>query len=372
MKKSIVWGTCWFNESIEILVNFYNESLKSLKTLNYEVKPIIFSAKLNRSQEDIKQIKNSIPEVIILQNTTNIFPNKNYGVALITKIAKEKNIDYIAIVDSDWDIKENSSFVNNTVMKLIDGQYDIIIPNIGDASGRSNLLIGRTIIHLFYPDYKDLILTAFPGSLVCKTQKLYEIISDENYHYDWGGEWDIIAIAIKNNMNINSFPVQVDNVRHRPNNSKMQDSFQIWRAVLSNEDILKRYDNLEKSSIVIDNNDTLTKEIITKTSVSDFINILSRNDLNETQKQILYMIIYPLAFLIGEIKTIPIIEDYTNPYKKEEMKKYLNLALYCAKETLKNINIKEIYEKSKNVEGKYISSWNYQNQRKAFMNYKEV
>lgn len=372
MKKSIVWGTCWFNEFIENLIEFYKSSLESLSNLNFYVVPIIFSAKLNCSPEEIEIIKSNIPNVIILKNITNIFPNKNYGIAAITEKAKEKNIEYVAIVDSDWDIKENYSFVNNTVLKLVEGNYDIIIPNIGDASGRSNLLIGRTIINLFYPDYKDVILTAFPGSLVCLTSKLYEIVTDENYHFDWGGEWDIISIAIKNKMKIFSSFVEVKNVRHRPNNSKMQDSFQIWRAVFTNADIIERFSNLKKCSIDLNEHDKLTKEIISKENATEFINVINRNDFTETQKQIIYMILYPLAFLTGKIDSIPMIEDSSIPYKKEELNEILNLALHCAKKTLQDINIEKVHEKSKNITGKFISSWNFQNQKEALKNYKEV
>ena len=44
MKKSIVWGTCWFNEPIETLVEFYKSSIKSLQKMNFKVIPVIFDA----------------------------------------------------------------------------------------------------------------------------------------------------------------------------------------------------------------------------------------------------------------------------------------------------------------------------------------
>ena len=188
-------------------------------------------------------MKKEIKDVTIILNRLNIFPNKNYGVALITNYAHKLNIPYTVIVDPDWNIKENYSFTKNIISKLIEKDYDILIPNIKKASGRSNILIGRTVINLFYPEYKNILKSVFPGALAAKTDKLYKIIKDKDYHFDWGGEWDIVALAIRNNMKISSAPVDVKNIRHRSNISKSQDSFQIWKAILSNDDIIKRYQN---------------------------------------------------------------------------------------------------------------------------------
>ena len=56
MKKVIVWGTCWFNEPIDILINFYKTSIESLKKLNFDVIPIIFDAKYDNNEEDLKYL----------------------------------------------------------------------------------------------------------------------------------------------------------------------------------------------------------------------------------------------------------------------------------------------------------------------------
>ena len=81
---------------------------------------------------------------------------------------------------------------------------------------------------------------------MAKTSKLHSIVNDENYHFDWGGEWDIISIAINHNMKINSAFVEVENIRHRPNSSKILDGFQIWRAILGNSDIPNRFKYLKQ------------------------------------------------------------------------------------------------------------------------------
>lgn len=130
--------------------------------MNFKVIPVIFDAKYDKNNnEDLSYITNNIDDVIIIKNNINIFPNKNYGVALISNKAFDLMADYVAIVDSDWNIKENYSFIENILLTLIKSDYDIIIPNIGDASGRSNILVGKTAISLFYPDFLDIIITAF-------------------------------------------------------------------------------------------------------------------------------------------------------------------------------------------------------------------
>lgn len=360
MKKKIIWGTCWFNEPIDILIQFYNSSIASLKEMNFDVIPIIFDAKYEKNEKDLEYIINNISDVIILKNEVNIFPNKNYGVALITNKAFKLNADYTAIVDSDWSIKENYSFIHNILLSLIDNNNDIIIPDIGNASGRSNILIGKTVISLFYPDYKDIIKTAFPGSVVAKTSKLYSIVNDKSYHFDWGGEWDIISLAIGSGMKISSSVVEVENVRHRPNTSKIFDSFQIWRAILGNKDIVDRYKYLKdynKTPIPYNN---ISKSIVENNwSVVELIQALENNYSSDTEKQILYMILYPIAFLTGKITNLPSIQlNNKMPYDKNELNKISDFAIYCAKLALLNCDIQDVLNRCQSIQGKYLSEWN--------------
>lgn len=361
MKKSIVWGTCWLNESISTLIEFYNTSICSLKKMNFDVIPIIFDAKYEDDKQELKYINNNIKDVIIIKNNVNIFPNKNYGIALITNRAHFLNADYTAIVDSDWNIKANYSFINNILLSLIKNNSDVLIPNISDASGRSNILIGKTIITLFYPDYKEILKTAFPGLVVAKTEKLYDIVNDKTYHFDWGGEWDIISIAINKKMKINSAYVDVENVRHRPNTSKIFDSFQIWRAVLGNYTILSRFENLYNCNIDVQPYNNISREILNNNCTIDrMIKILESNDSTNTEKQILFMILYPILFLSGKNIKEPIIE-FSNkiPYDKKEIKKISNFAIFCAKKLLTECNIIDTFERCQNINGKFLSKWNF-------------
>ena len=362
MNKLIVWGTCWFNEPIDILINFYKSSIESLQKMNLDVIPIIFDAKYNNNEKDLNYIRKNINNVIIIKNKINIFPNKNYGVALITNKSYELNTDYTAIVDSDWNIKENYSFINSILLTLIKNNDDIIIPNIGNASGRSNVLIGKTVITLFYPEYKDIIKTAFPGSLVAKTSKLFTIVNDQEYHFDWGGEWDIISLAINHNMKIDSAFVEVENIRHRPNTSKIFDSFQIWRAILGNKRITKRFKYLQLYNKKIVPYNKISKMILLNDySITELIEMLENYDITDTEKQILYMILYPIAFLTGQITKIPIIKSNGKmPYDKQEINKISDLAIYCAKKALSNCDIEETLNRCQNIKEKILSDWNFE------------
>lgn len=365
MRKSIVWGTCWFNEPVETLVEFYKSSIKSLQKMNFKVIPVIFVAKCDINGEDLNYIVSSIDDIVIIRNNINIFPNKNYGVALISNKAFDLMADYVVIVDSDWNIKENYSFIENMLVTLIKNNCDIIIPNIGNASGRSNLLIGKTAISLFYPDYSNIIVTAFPGSVIAKTSKLYTIVNDDNYHFDWGGEWDIISIAINHNMSINSAIVEVENIRHRPNSSKILDGFQIWRAILGNDDITNRFKYLEQYDKKIKPYNNISKTILENNySILEIINILESDEATDTEKQILYMILYPIAFLTGKITELPTIESSNKiPYNKKELNIMSDFAIYCAKIALSDINIHEMLNRCKTAKCKFLSEWNIRIQK---------
>lgn len=373
MDKLIVWGTCWFNESKETLIDFYEKSTETLSKLGFEVVPIIFDAKYKHDKNDIECIKCRINNAIILQNHTNIFPNKNYGVALITNKAKELKITFLSIVDSDWKTNENHSFVKEALTSLSNDESDIIIPNIGAAAGRSNVLVGKTVINLFYPEYKNTLLTPFPGLLIANTLKLYLIVNDENYHYDWGGEWDIISLAIKNKMKIDSVQADVTGVRHRANDSKIFDSFQIWKAVLSNDDIVSRFKHLLEYNKHLPPSNELSKLLLNKENdILDIINIINNEKTTEPERQLLYMIFYPLAYILGKIKKIPIIEVGNELYNKNELDKISDLAICCCKIILSKCDIEKLCKESKSLNGAYLSKWNRENQSRAIREFEVI
>ncbi len=366
--ENIVWGTCWFNEDVEDLINFYNNSIKSLKELGYKIVPVIFSAQFNSRDEEIEYIKSKVIGVKVIRNNVDVFPNKNYGVAKIVKYAKEKNIKYTAIVDSDWNLKRNFNFVNNIMSALKDGNNDLIIPNIGNASGRSNLLIGRSVINLFYPEYKDVIKSAFPGSILGITEKMYELVSSPTYHYDWGGEWDLISLAISKNMKVSSSEVEVENVRHRPNKSKACDSFQIWRAIMSNPDVIERFKYVKDYEEGILYHTDLAEDVLAcEDDILSVIEVVEKHATSETVRQLLIMILYPLAYLMRKIKEVPVINNSKlPPYEKKELMKYAELAILCVQKSLVNCDIKKLHNNCFLIKGEYLSEWTFELKRDLF------
>lgn len=357
MKKRIVWGTCFYNETSDEIIHFFKKSIKSLEKNNFIVTPIVFYAKYNHNDDDIKHIKDRIKNIKIITNKLNVFPNKNYGITLITNMAYELNNDYVAIIDPDWNIKNYDEFVTNIMNDFISLNGDILIPNIGNASGRSNILIGRTAVKLFYKEYLDILQSPFPGAVIAKTIKLYQIVNDNYYHFDWGGEWDIISIGIHKKMKLITSKVDIIGIRHRTNSSKMHDSFQIWTSILGNEDLIYRFNNMNDYQLNVSNN-RIYKQVSKANNIINIINIILSNNPSKTEKQILYMILYPVAYILGDLKEIPVITDEFNiPYDKNELYEIADFAAYCLKKALQNRDIKKINRDIKNITGKYFSMW---------------
>jgi len=372
---NIVWGACCFNETKETITNFFKNTIETLSDKGYKVYPIIFDAKFEHNQEDIDYISNNIKDVLIIQNETNIFPNKNYGVAVIAEYAHRIKSDYLAIVDPDWDVNEYTSFINNLFLPLESKKADIVIPDIGREAGRSNMFIGKVAISLFYPEYFNIIKTAFPGSLIGKTERIYQITSSDFYHYDWGGEWDVISLAIENHFSIDSLPIAVKNVRHRSNASKSLDAYQIWKAIFSNKGMIKRYSNMELCDCHIKSFDSLS-EILLKEELTavEQIELVKKYATNETQKQLLYMVLYPLASILEEIDYIPVIEKTNQlPYDKEKIKEVSDLAIYCVKSALRKTNksIENIHKTANSVANNLWSDWDQKTQWESLENVKK-
>ncbi len=57
MDKKIVWGTCWLNESVENLVEFFKLSIRSLSRIGFDTLPIIFDANYTHNDKNINYIK---------------------------------------------------------------------------------------------------------------------------------------------------------------------------------------------------------------------------------------------------------------------------------------------------------------------------
>ena len=216
-KGSIVWGVCWLNEPPDILIRFIKNTVQAISSLGLFAYPVIFDAKYERSVDEVSHISKRLGDCLVIPNKINIYPNKNYGVAAISQFAYDLNAEYVAVVDPDWQVEEYSTFIQQLLRPLYKNHAQIVIPDIGAEAGRSNLLIGKPTVALFYPEYADIIQTAFPGSLVGLTETVHSITASTGYHFDWGGEWDVISIAASHNIKIASSPANVENTRHRSN-----------------------------------------------------------------------------------------------------------------------------------------------------------
>ena len=81
------------------------------------------------------------------------------------------------------------------------------------------------------------------------------------------------------------------------------------------------------------------------------------------------MILYPIAFLAGEIVEIPIIDIKNKvPYDKQELNKISDFAIYCIQMVLKNCDINKLFNNARVLKGKYLSDWNFKNQKDAVNN----
>lgn len=365
----VAWGCCWFNETTEIVVNFMSSVVKSFKSKTIEIVPVVFVASLNIKEEDIIRLRTSVEKVVLLKNQINIYPNKNYGIYSIVNYAHRAKIEYMAVVDPDWSISRCNIFVETILQPVLSNEADIIIPNIGNAAGRDNKIIGRSIIDLFYPDYKDIIATPFPGSFSAITEKIFSVVSSEYYHFDWGGEWDIISYFISNNYIIKSADVDVENVRHRNNSSKVQDAYQMWRAVFSNHDIIKRFAYLSNYDDNIKDEGPLYKAIMNDSgTINEIIDVLSGMKLNSTEKQLLYMILYPLSCIINNKTYDYKVEDVSNcPYEKNQLEYIKQMAIVYIKRILgtKEINVEDLHNNAKKITGSYFGDWNNENVKRA-------
>ncbi len=337
-KKSIVWGTCWLNEGREVLCSFMKSAIDILTKIGLEVHIIIFDAKYKRDEKEIEKVEEDI-ECIIIRNMCEIFPNKNYGVAIISKIAYRLGTDYIAVVDSDWKVQDFGFFINSFLRPILIEDQDIVIPDISSAAGRCNLLIGRPMLNMFYPEYADKVPTAFPGAFFGVTAKICEITLKDTYHFDWGGEWDIVANSCNMGLKIASPILGMHNTRHRSNHSKMYDSFQIWRACIENI-TEERFELSKKYQENMIPDDSFAEIMVsTKASASKqiekLIDLSKNTKLSKTQLQLAYMVLLPLAGIIdgayGYENSLSLETDISQPYDRTELYHIALIVPHCVK-----------------------------------------
>lgn len=373
-KRSIVWGTCWLYEERETLCSFMKSAINILSKIGLEVYTVVFDAKYKRDEREIKKVEEDI-ECIVISNMCEIFPNKNYGVAVISKIAYKLGTDYIAVVDSDWKVRDFGFFINNMLYPILAENQDIVIPDISIAAGRCNILIGRPILNMFYPEYADKVPTAFPGAFIGITEKVCEITLKDTYHFDWGGEWDIVAQSCNMNMKIASPMLDVQNVRHRSNHSKIYDSFQIWRACMQN--LTKERFELSKKlqeNVILDSSFVETMmsiEVSASKQIEKLIDMSKHTKLSKTQLQLIYMVLLPLAGIMDneyDYESLVDLEtDITQPYERTELHKIALIVPHCVQAAIdcSGKSFGMIKKNAANCCGERWSRWNQLEKAKA-------
>lgn len=373
-KKSIVWGTCWLYEELETLCFFMKNAIDILSKMGLEVYPIVFDAKYNRDEREIKKVEEDI-KCIVISNMCEIYPNKNYGVAVISKIAYKFGTDYIAVVDSDWKVEDFRFFINNLLYPIIAENQDIVIPDINTAAGRCNILIGRPILNMFYPEYADRVPTAFPGAFIGITEKVCEITLKDTYHFDWGGEWDIVADACNMHMKIASPMLDMQNVRHRSNHSKVYDSFQIWRACMENltEERFELSNKFQRNPIFNDSfiEFMMSIEATASKQIEKIIDMSKHTKLSKTQLQLVYMVLLPMAGIIDNKydyeNLINIETDIARPYERNELYKMALIVPHCVRVAIScsGKSFETIKKNAADCYGKRWSRWNQLEKEKA-------
>lgn len=373
-KKSIVWGTCWLYEERETLCSFMKSAIDILTKIGLEVYTVIFDAKYGRDEREIEKVEEDI-ECIVISNRCEIFPNKNYGVAVISKIAYKLGTDYIAVVDSDWKVKDFGFFINNLLYPILVENRDIVIPDISTAAGRCNILIGRPILNMFYPEYADKVSTAFPGAFSGITEKVCEITLKDTYHFDWGGEWDIVANSCSMDLKIASPVLGMQNVRHRSNNSKIYDSFQIWRACMENltEERFELSKKFQESIIPDDPfvQVMMSIEVSASKQIEELIDMSKHTKLSKTQLQLVYMVLLPLAGIMDNEydyeNLVDLETDITQPYERAELHKIALIVPHCVQTAIdcSGKSFRMIKKSAANCYGERWSKWNQLEKAKA-------
>jgi hypothetical protein len=336
----------------------------------------VFDAQYNRKTIDYTYL-HSLCNCEIVRNTVPFYPNKNYGVYSLACFANLHNSDIIVISDSDWQVANFDIFVLGIIKPLIDGKADIVIPNILQYAGRDNRLIGRQLLKLFYPELLDIVYSPFPGVVAALTHSLFSIISNENYHFDWGGEWDIISFGCEKHLKFISPCLGMENIRHRSSYSKSSDAFQIWRAAFENLQLekLRRIQPVEtKLSYFHHLNISGLADALHGSASVQLDNIRSIKqtiDIDSSVMQLVYAIIAPLALLLDGLETqylanVPQ-KDKSKPYLRERLELVAEIADVSITQAILNARqpLENIKERISSLSGGFLGDWSSKNKYDA-------
>lgn len=296
----LVWGSCWCDEEPTVLVEAMRAVEHAASVLDMRIIPVVFDARHNRAPEERQPL--AANGIDILSHDVAAYPNKNFGVAMITAFAGEREADVVAVVDPDWAIDEVDRFVFGLLDPLRADEATGVLPDISPWAGRANRLVGEPAMRLFRPGMRDVVRTPFPGAVAARFSVLADVTTADGYRYDWGGEWTI-ADALWATGSVRCPALGMVNVRHRPTSSKAGDAFQIWRAVLAGtKGDMQSPDLTEAREAAAELGDADLADVL-RGRASEQLAALETITLSPKVRQIVPMVLAPLAYFWDGLDT---------------------------------------------------------------------
>ncbi|MFD6094875.1 hypothetical protein ACFVWN_07450 [Nocardiopsis flavescens] len=370
-RQRVVWGTCWYYEPLETLSLFLEKVVAAASRNGISVTPVVFDADHSRPGAERRHISSQL-KCTIIPNWIDVYPNKNFGIAIIAQLADQIDSDIVTVVDSDWDVEDFDYFLTGLLGPIFTKTADIVVPDVSPCAGRDNRLVGCTIAMLLHPGLIDSVATPFPGALAGSTQRIRDLTEMESYHYDWGGELDILSEAWAGGYRISSPYLGMKNVRHRSSQSKAHDAFQMWRSGLERLDLHV----LEQISSTAEPWDSTVFErlgvpglsdVITGTATAQLVGVTEylRGEYHDrTVQQIVPMVLAPLAYLVDGINPVPYLafpsDDTASPYDPSKLPLVSEIARYAAREAIVNADItsgNEFVARLRSLTGGFFGDW---------------
>ncbi len=221
------------NEDLSIVKKVISVSFDMLKSLKIQGEIIIVDGgSRHKLMEKINKFgtekQNKLVKFKYILDYPVIKPNKNIG---IINGYYNASYDNILIADSD-NINLTTNKLKKLINPLIKGKSSFVIADLQRKSGRSNHLLGKPPMRLFFPEIYRKIPYPYPGLLAIKKKLLRKIIK-KDYCFDWGGEAQIaINSYLFSKGNVSSFNINKIDSKKRVLRSMIKDAFQLYRTNL--------------------------------------------------------------------------------------------------------------------------------------------
>jgi len=334
-QPDILIGTCWFNESPHSVCSFLRNMSSAATAIGLRHELVVFDARHERDPALRRMIVHQTGARLI-RNQVDAYPNKNHGVAHIIDLANSMEARLVAVMDPDWFVSDPTTSLSGLLSPLFSSSASFVLPDIGSYAGRINILVGRTLVHMTFPELSRILPTPFPGCFAGITSSVKAITSAPTYHLDWGGEWDLVAGACERGLSIEAPNIGMVNVRHRSHASKAGDAHQIWRAGLCGL-TLNQVIRADRSRQVPEKHfpdwpfpeGSASEQIAALRSVYDSLTPPSQ----EAARLLEFMVLTPLACLLDGVPSDAVIPEVTSgqPYSRAVLHNMTPLALHAAR-----------------------------------------